>query len=162
MCGGQNPRLIDQSWAANIEVLRFFQYCCLKLPTLINPITLMFVSFKSYMPWPLRELRLTLLARVKAFSATLDPVDQWKVSMGSVDQSETSIYLEKQTGRVRGGQPPLAKEGQVRLNPWLHLRGGGVTGAGVTSSLQSGAEEITSQIVVIKCLNSSSSFIQEH
>ena len=44
-------------------------------------------------------------------------------------------------GRVRGGQPPLVKEGQVRVNPGLHLRAGGVGGAGVTSSLHAGAEE---------------------
>ena len=43
-------------------------------------------------------------------------------------------------GRVRGGQPPLLKEGQVRVNPGLHLRAGGVGGAGVTSSLHPGAE----------------------
>ena len=44
-------------------------------------------------------------------------------------------------GRVRGGQAPLVKEGQVSVNPWRHLLGGGVTGAGVTSSLQSGADK---------------------
>ena len=48
-------------------------------------------------------------------------------------------------GRVRGGQPPLVKEGQVRVNPGLHLRAGGVGGAGVTSSLHAGAEEKMSQ-----------------
>ena len=51
------------------------------------------------------------------------------------------MCLEKQMGRVRGGQAPLVKEGQVRVNPWRHLLGGGVTGAGVTSSLQSGADK---------------------
>ena len=47
-------------------------------------------------------------------------------------------------GRVRGGQAPLEKEGQVRVNPWRHLLGGGVAGAWVTSSLQPGADKDTS------------------
>ena len=45
----------------------------------------------------------------------------------------------KQMGRVRGGQAPLGKEGQVRLKPGPQRRGGGVGGAVVTSCRHSGA-----------------------
>ena len=39
MSRGQNPRLINQSRATNIEVLRFFQYRRLKMQIFIDPIS---------------------------------------------------------------------------------------------------------------------------